>query len=412
MDETIEVRVGNLVYGGDAIGRLPDGRAVFVPFAIPGEMVRLRLMEEKARFTRAELVEVIEPSPMRISARCCHFSLCGGCHYQHLSYSDQLTAKSAILREQLERLGGFINLPPVEIASTPEPIWNYRNHVQFHLSSEGKLGFQKAHSNQTFPIVECHLPEISINQIWPQIDIEPIPGLERISVRSGWEDEMMLVLECSVPQPLDFSIQNLAISVVQRNPSGNLVLAGSDHLFMEVSGRQFRVSSSSFFQVNTLQATAMVKHIMAYPPIKDAKMVVDVYCGVGLFSAFLASKAKQLVGIELSAEACDDFTINLDEFENVSLYEAPAEDVLSNINFNPDVIVVDPPREGLGRKTVDGILSQGTSHLIYVSCDPATLARDAKRLASGGYTLVKIALFDLFPQTFHIESISYWEKNK
>ena len=412
MDETIEVRVGNLVYGGDAIGRLPDGRAVFVPFAIPGEMVRLRLMEEKARFTRAELVEVIEPSPMRISARCCHFSLCGGCHYQHLSYSDQLTAKSAILREQLERLGGFINLPPVEIASTPEPIWNYRNHVQFHLSSEGKLGFQKAHSNQTFPIVECHLPETSINQIWPQIDIEPIPGLERISVRSGWEDEMMLVLECSVPQPLDFSIQNLAISVVQRNPSGNLVLAGSDHLFMEVSGRQFRVSSSSFFQVNTLQATAMVKHIMAYPPIKDAKMVVDVYCGVGLFSAFLASKAKQLVGIELSAEACDDFTINLDEFENVSLYEAPAEDVLSNINFNPDVIVVDPPREGLGRKTVDGILSQGTSHLIYVSCDPATLARDAKRLASGGYTLVKIALFDLFPQTFHIESISYWEKNK
>jgi 23S rRNA (uracil1939-C5)-methyltransferase len=219
---------------------------------------------------------------------------------------------------------------------------------------------------------------------------------------------MLLVHECSDLQPLDFSVENLAISVVQKNPSGNLILAGSDHLFMEVLGRQFWVSSTSFFQVNTLQATAMGKHIMAYPPLNDAIMVVDVYCGVGLFSAFLASKAKQLVGIELSAEACDDFTINLDEFENVSLYEAPAEDVLSNINFNPDVIVVDPPREGLGRKTVDGILSQGTSHLIYVSCDPATLARDAKRLASGGYTLVKIALFDMFPQTFHIESISYW----
>jgi len=412
MDETFEVRLGNLVYGGDAIGRLPDGRAVFVPFAIPGEMVRLRLIEEKARFVRAELVEVLEPSPMRISARCCHFSMCGGCHYQHLSYSDQLNAKSAILREQLERLGGLINLPPVEIASTPEPIWNYRNHVQFHLSSEGKLGFQKAHSNQTFPIVECHLPETSINQIWPRIDIESIPGLERISVRSGWEDEMMLVLECSEPQPLDFSIENLAISVVQKNPSGNLVLAGSDHLFMEVLGRQFRVSSSSFFQVNTLQANAMVKHIMAYPAINDAMMVVDVYCGVGLFSSFLALKAKQLVGIELSAEACNDFTNNLDEFENVSLYEAPAEDVLCSINFNPDLIVVDPPREGLGRKTLDGILTQGASDLIYISCDPATLARDAKRLASGGYILVKIALFDMFPQTFHIESISYWEKNK
>ena len=129
---------------------------------------------------------------------------------------------------------------------------------------------------------------------------------------------------------------------------------------------------------------------------------------MGLFSAFLASKAKQLVGIELSSEACDDFTNNLDDFENMSLYEAPLEDVLCSIKFNPDVIVVDPSREGLGRKTVDGISSQGASHLIYVSCDPATLARDAKRLASRGYTLVKIALFDKFPQTFHIESISYW----
>jgi 23S rRNA (uracil1939-C5)-methyltransferase len=162
----------------------------------------------------------------------------------------------------------------------------------------------------------------SINQIWPRIDIGPVPGLERISVRTGWEDDMLLVHECSDLQPLDFSVENLAISVVQKNPSGNLILAGSDHLFMEVLGRQFRVSSTSFFQVNTLQATAMVKHIMAYPPLNDAMMVVDVYCGVGLFSAFLASKAKQLVGIELSSVACDDFTNNLDEFENVSLYEA------------------------------------------------------------------------------------------
>jgi 23S rRNA (uracil1939-C5)-methyltransferase len=131
---------------------------------------------------------------------------------------------------------------------------------------------------------------------------------------------------------------------------------------------------------------------------------------VGLFSAFLASKVKQLVGIEQSPEACEDFTYNLDEFEQVSLYEAPAEDVLSSINFNPDVILMDPPREGMGVQTVDGIVSQGASNLVYISCDPATLARDAKRLALSGYKLLKIALFDLFPQTFHIETISYWEK--
>ena len=149
---------------------------------------------------------------------------------------------------------------------------------------------------------------------------------------------------------------------------------------------------------------------MAYPPINDAKMVLDVYCGVGLFSSFLAPKVKKLVGIELSPESCDDFTNNLDEFDNVSIYEAPAEDVLRSINFNPDVIVVDPPREGMGKKTLEGILSQGASNLIYVSCDPATLSRDGKHLVLGGYTLVKVVLVDMFPQTFHIESISYWEK--
>jgi 23S rRNA (uracil1939-C5)-methyltransferase len=409
MNDIFEVRVDSLVYGGEAIGRLADGRTVFFPFAIPGEMVRLRLIEEKTRYARAELVEVLDPSPKRILARCCHFTHCGGCHYQHLNYPDQLEVKSAILTEQLERIGGLKIIPQVEIVAAPEP-WNYRNHVQFHLTREGKLGFQKAHSNQTFPIRECHLPETSINRLWPQIDIEPIPGLERISLRSGIDEELMLILESSDPQPLDFSVENLAISVVQKSPLGGLVLAGRDHIFMEVSGRKFQVSSTSFFQVNTLQANTMVEHIMAFPPLIDAMKIVDVYCGVGLFSAFLASKGKQLVGIELSPEACDDFTTNLDEFDDVSLYEDSAENVLCSINFNPDVIIMDPPREGLGRKTVDGILSQGAVHLVYISCDPATLARDARSLASGGYTLVKITLFDMFPQTYHLESVSYWEK--
>jgi 23S rRNA (uracil1939-C5)-methyltransferase len=409
MNDIFEVRVDSLVYGGEAIGRLADGRTVFFPFAIPGEMVRLRLIEEKTRYARAELVEVLDPSPKRISARCCHFTHCGGCHYQHLNYPDQLEVKSAILTEQLERIGGLKIIPQVEIVAALEP-WDYRNHVQFHLTREGKLGFQKAHSNQTFPIRECHLPETSINRLWPQIDIEPIPGLERISLRSGMDEELMLVLESSDPQPLDFSVENLAISVVQKSPLGSHVLAGRDHIFMEVSGRKFQVSSTSFFQVNTLQANTMVEHIMAFPPLIDAMKIVDVYCGVGLFSAFLASKGKQLVGIELSPEACDDFTTNLDEFDDVSLYEDSAENVLCSINFNPDVIIMDPPREGLGRKTVDGILSQGAVHLVYISCDPATLARDARSLASGGYTLVKITLFDMFPQTYHLESVSYWEK--
>lgn len=409
MNNTYDVRIDRLVYGGDAIGRLADGRAVFVPFAIPGEITRLRLVEEKARYARAELVEVLEPSPKRIAAGCCHFTHCGGCHYQHLSYPDQLSGKSTILQEQLGRIGGLIDIPPVEIVAAPEP-WHYRNHVQFHITHEGKLGFQQARSNQTFAIRECYLPEAAINQLWPQVDIEPVPGLERLSIRSGMDQDLMLVLESSAAQTLDFNIENLAISVVQKSPSGVLVLAGSDHLIMEVSGRRFWVSSTSFFQVNTLQAQGMVNHIMANLPLNETMTIVDVYCGVGLFSAFLASKAKKLVGIELSPEACDDFITNLDEYDHVSLYEASAEEVLGLVNFNPDLIVMDPPREGLGRKTVDGILAQEASYLVYISCDPSTLSRDAKLLASGGYKLMKIAMFDMFPQTYHIESVSYWEK--
>jgi 23S rRNA (uracil1939-C5)-methyltransferase len=389
---------------------MADGRAVFVPFTIPGELVRVRVIEEKGRYARAKLVEVIESSPQRIDARCCHFTECGGCHYQHLNYPSQVSLKADILKEQLERIGGLIDIPAIETITTPNP-WNYRNHVQFHITREGKLGFQRAQTNQTFPIRECHLPEASINQFWPSINIEPIPGLERINIRTGWNEELMLVLENSYPQKLDLTVENLATSVVQKVPSGNLLLAGSDHIYMEVLGKRFRVSSTSFFQVNTHQANAMVKHIMDILPLVETMTVVDVYCGVGLFSAFLAPKVRKLVGIELSPEACEDFTVNLDEFENVDLYEATAEVVLTQVSFNPDVIVVDPPREGLERKTMDGILSQGASQLIYISCDPATMARDAKRLTSAGYRLEKIAMFDMFPQTYHIESATYWEKN-
>ncbi|HEX9090682.1 MAG TPA: TRAM domain-containing protein, partial [Anaerolineales bacterium] len=148
---TFDLRIDNLVYGGEGIGRMPDGRAVFVPFTIPGELIRTTVMEDKRHFARGELVEVLEASPQRVKARCSHFTICGGCHYQHMSYPAQLQAKSAILQEQLMRIGGINEMPPVEIVKPAEP-WYYRNQVQFHLTREGKLGYQQAHSRQTFAI--------------------------------------------------------------------------------------------------------------------------------------------------------------------------------------------------------------------------------------------------------------------
>ncbi len=410
MRDVFKVRIERLAYGGEAVGRLPDGRVVFVPYAIPGELVRVQLVEDKARHARAELVEVLEPSAERLQPRCLHFTTCGGCHYQHMTYAAQLNAKAGILRDQMERIGGLKEMPEIETIASPEP-WYYRNHLQFHLTPQGKLGFQKAHSNQTFAIRECHLPEKGIKRLWPQIDVEPAAGLARVSLRQGADEDLMLVLESSLPADLEFDVEGLPVSVVQAGPPGSLVLAGSDHIVMEILGRRFKVSAGSFFQVNTLQAANMVKHLLQNLPLERHKTVLDVYSGVGLFSAFIAPQVGRLVGIELSPEACADFTTNLDEFDNVELYEASAEEVLGNVAFQPDGIVVDPPRAGLGKKTVDGILSQGARWLVYVSCDPATLARDARQLVAGGYILHKLTLIDMFPQIYHIESMSVWKKN-
>jgi 23S rRNA (uracil1939-C5)-methyltransferase len=407
--DAYEVLLDKMAYGGEALGRLPDGRAVFVPFALPGEKVRLRLVEEKRGHARAELIEVLEPSSMRIAPRCPHFTLCGGCHYQQLDYSRQLAVKEGILGEQLERIGGLKDVPLQPGVGSPKP-WNYRNHVQFHLSPEGRLGYQAARSQKVVPISECHLPEPPLNELWPQLDIESMPGLERVSLRLGMGNDIMLILESGDPEPLEFSVEDLPISAVHLGPGGALVLAGSEYLWIEVLGQPFRVSPAAFFQVNTNQAAAMVEHVLTNLPLEPGSTILDLYCGVGLFSKFLAPRAKRLVGIEISAEAGEDYTANLDEFDNVELYEAPVEDVLASMEFHPDVIVMDPPRSGLERGTMDGLLRQGAGRLVYVSCDPSTLARDAKRLTAAGYRLEQITLFDLFPQTYHIESVSWWKR--
>jgi 23S rRNA (uracil1939-C5)-methyltransferase len=409
MDNTTEVKINRLAYGGDAIGILPDGRVVFIPYVIPGELVRVSLVEDKPHHARAKLLEVVEASDERITPRCPHFGICGGCHYQHMNYPAQLNAKAHILLEQLERIGHLKQIPPIGLMASAEA-WNYRNHIQFHLTNNGKLGFQKARTNQSFPIHECHLPEAVINQIWPQIEFEPSLGIERVSLRLGVEEDLMLILEGSNPPLLDFSIENLTLSVVQVGPFGKVVLAGSDHILIEISGKRFKVSPTSFFQVNINQASAIVKHCLDVLPLTADMTVLDVYSGVGLFSAFIAPNVKRLVGIELSPEACEDFISNLDEFENVDLYEAAADQVLGSIQFNPDLILMDPPRAGLGRETVQAVLAQGAEHLVYVSCDPATLARDSRQFVMGGYSLSEIHLFDMFPQTYHIESLSIWEK--
>lgn len=395
-----------LTYGGDALGRLPDGRAAFVPFALPGEVVRARLVESRRGHVRAELVEVLEPAPERVAPRCRHYGVCGGCHYQHIPYEAQLKAKSAILDEQLRRLGG-IDDPPLKPIVPSEREWNYRNHVQFHLAPGGELGYVDARGGKVVPIRECHLPEPALNTIWPELAFDPGLGLERVSLRLGADGEAMLVLESDEAPEAEVEA---GLSVVHVCGGDALVMAGDDFLVMDVNSRLFRLSAGSFFQVNTDMAGRMVEHLLEALPVSPQATVLDVYCGVGLFSAFFAGRVGRLVGIEASPSACADFAVNLDEFENVELYEAPAEDVLPALDLQPEAVIVDPPRSGLEKRALDALQALGPGRIAYVSCDPSTLARDAARLIAAGYRLAQVTPFDLFPQTYHIESISIFER--
>ena len=407
----VTVTPTSLVYGGEAMGRLQDGRAVFVPYTLPGETVSVRLIVQKRGYARGELLEVLTPSQARIEPLCLHFGVCGGCHYQHMSYEDQLTVKTRILGEQLERIGGLVD-PPVEPAVSSPNQTLYRNHVQFHLTTDGKIGYHKARSDEVLPIQECHLPEAPLNAIWPQLDFEALPGLERFALRLGIEDDIQLILESSDLKPPEINIRDLPVSVVHLSPGGSLVLGGSEAVWIEVLDRSFQVSAGSFFQVNTPMAAGMVAHLLEilpnYQPLKSDATLLDVYCGVGLFSAFLAPLVSRLVGIESSPAAASDFVANLDEFDHVELYEATAEEVLPSLDIAPDIVLLDPPRAGISRQAMDGLLGLASPLLVYISCDPATLARDAKRLTAHGYRLEQITPFDLFPQTYHIESISFW----
>jgi 23S rRNA (uracil1939-C5)-methyltransferase len=407
---TFDILLEKLTYGGEAMGRLPDGRAVFVPFGLPGEQVRVELTEDKKNFARGKLLELLKASPERIDAKCKHFGKCGGCHYQNLPYEKQLQAKTEILRDQLQRIGKIENPPMMQMVASPLE-WNYRNHVQFHLTAEGKIGFINAKGNSTLPIEECHLPETGINAFWPELQFESNKAVERVSLRAGLDEELMVVLESEDPETPELEIE-ADVSVVHLFDEHVVVIAGQDNLIFKILGKDFRVSASSFFQVNTKMAEKMVDHLISRLPVTASTTLLDVYCGAGLFSKFFAANCQQVIGIEESESSCEDFAVNLDEFDNVELYEGSAEEILPGLAGRLDsstYAIVDPPRAGLERYALDAILSIKPQIIAYVSCDPSTLARDAARLIVGGYRLVEVTPFDLFPQTYHIESISIFE---
>ena len=415
----ITLQLTTMSNGPDSIGRDPEtGRTVFVPLAIPGETVRVEIVAAKPTFDRARLIEVLVPSPDRVEPICPHFGVCGGCHYQHLSYAAQLEWKRQIVINQITRIGGIANPHVLETLPSPDP-WHYRNHVQFSQTTSGKLGFIKSDKSaqsvdeSVVAIDECPIARPEIMELFHQIDIEKLE-VDQIGLRDGADGETLLTFESESGEPPDVEL-DLPISVASINKDGEaLTLIGDDHLIQEINGRAFQVSAGSFFQVNTAQAEALVRVVVAALDLKGGETVIDLYSGVGLFAAFIAPLATRVIGVESFAPAVRDAEVNLDEFENVEIYESPVEVALDHLvtlsALHPVSVVLDPPRAGCDKTVLQHLLSLGPTRLVYVSCDPATLARDAKRLAEGGYQLVSAQPLDMFPQTYHIETVAVFER--
>jgi 23S rRNA (uracil1939-C5)-methyltransferase len=396
--------INSLVYEGYGLGRLPDGKAVFVPFVLPGEEVRIKIREDKKRFAYGELIEVIKKSDDRIMPTCMHYGRCGGCHYQHIPYDLQLGYKRDIFCEQLQRMGGMAQ-PSIDKIIPCGQEWNYRNSLQFHLTKNGELAFMDASQASTFKVEQCFLPMEEISKIWPLLTFEKDNQIKRIEIRQNELNDVLLKLDGLQADIPDIEITS-SISTVHSSSNEQIVIAGEDHLVSSLAGKDFRVSAGSFFQTNFSGAKALIDVVLEMADGLHGTLL-DLYCGVGLFSSFLADAFDQIIGIEASSSACEDFAENLDRYEHISLYEGTVEKVLPGLDVKPDCVVVDPPRKGIDRFALDALVEKKPPVLIYVSCNPATLARDVKRLMRSGYTLERSILVDMFPQTYHIESVNY-----
>ena len=362
-----------------------DGQMVFVFGGIPGEEVEVEVIRRRRRYTAARVVEVLSPSPHRIAAPCPYFGQCTGCQWQHVDYAHTLELKRQIVLDAFARVGDMAEPPVVETLAAPSE-YAYRNHARFTIGPQGSLGFVNRSSRQFVPIDQCLLMHGWINETLSQLQGH-CGETTQLSVRYGINTGDYLV------QP--------ALK------SGEIPLAsGQKHYLDSLDGRTFRVASPSFFQVNTLQAGRMVELIKAALGLSGEELIVDAYSGVGTFAVLLAPHCRKVVAIEESKAAIEDAQVNAKGIGNLEVRQAKAEEALSVMEERPDGVVLDPPRAGCHPGVLQALARLRPKRVVYVSCDPATLARDLKALCSDGFRLERVQPIDMFPQTHHVECVA------
>ena len=393
-DESIARRVQVTLTGmdefGAAIGQDDNGERFVAAFGIPGETVVVEVREETDAGTVGEVVGVLDSSADRAEPRCAHFGVCGGCQLQHMEYGAQIKLKTRTVRDQMRRLGGFVDTPISPMVGAASP-WNYRNHARFTVRREGSTGFTHWFTHRFEPVDECHIMDPRINEVRSSLDGKLGKAARQLGVRVGTNTSSYLI------HP------KLAPADAGEFETGQ---AGHDE---QLAGVPFRVSAASFFQVNTHQAERMVSLVRDGLRLGGADVLLDAYAGVGTFAALFSPLCSRVIAVEESTAAIRDAKQNLDGLPNVEIVEAKTEDYLEALAVRPDCVILDPPRSGCDPRVIDSIRRLRPERVVYVSCDPATLARDLRSLVLGGYRVEDITPLDMFPQTYHIECVATLE---
>ena len=412
---TITVELTTMAHGGDALGR-HQGKVIFVPYAIPGEVVRAEITDDREHYAFARLVEVLEPSVHRVPPPCPYFGhgQCGGCQWQHIEYEAQLRFKAAVLTDQLERIGDA-DAPTVQPTVADETGWAYRNHAQFRPAAGEGLGFQRASGfeggRDTVAIEYCLILHPLLSDLYGVIDLD-VEDLVRLVLRAGTATEDLLIgFEMKEDKAPALESDEAVSCVLLLREGGYANLIGNNYITEVVAGHNYRISAPSFFQVNTPQAAQLVRVALRYLNLEGGETVLDAFCGVGLFTTHVAEHSGLVIGVESAPAAIDDLLVNTEDRDNIEIVEGAVEDVLPEISADVDAVLLDPPRGGVDRLALDALATLGPERVVYVSCDPATLARDAKRLRRGGYRLAETQPVDMFPQTYHVESVSLFVRS-
>jgi 23S rRNA (uracil1939-C5)-methyltransferase len=435
----MRVKIEKLVYGGEGLAH-EGGETLFVPFVLPGEEVEIEIVERKKKLLRGRATQLLKTSPQRIEPRCPHFGVCGGCDYQHIAYDAQLEIKEEILRETLRRIGRLEWKEPITTHRSPP--WEYRNRAQWKVrplaspqsghppAETSSIGYFQARSTELCPVETCSIISPKLLATFQTLrgalaNGKLPPTLREIEAFADASDnDLLLTVTCSsVPRPPEPLLRTLAQmlpaakSILLQDVAGaRMSLFGPGFLQYDVLHKRLRVGHLSFFQVNRFLVEEMAGVVCELAG--SGELAFDLYAGVGLFAASLAERFSQVAAVEADpASARDLESVARSSRAAIVVHGQPAALFLSKWkgkrgSRTPDVVVVDPPRAGLEDGVAERLVALAPRRIVYVSCDPSTLARDLAKLSSQAYTPSELHLFDMFPQTYHIESVVLLERGR